>query len=183
MPHVFERAPTGRAKCRGCGKPVAAGDLRFGERRPNPYGDEGGETTLWFHVSCAAFTRPEPFLEAIGDAEIEAGDRAWLERQATLGVEHRRLSRARGAERAASGRAACRSCREPIAKDAWRIPLVYYEEGRFSPAGFIHARCAGAYLETTDLIDRLKRFTPDLSAADVDELRRELNDEPTTQKG
>ena len=46
MPHVFEPAPTGRAKCRGCGRPIAQGDLRFGERIPNPFAE--GETTLWF---------------------------------------------------------------------------------------------------------------------------------------
>lgn len=39
MPHVFEHAPSGRAKCRGCDAVIAKGALRFGERLPNPYGD------------------------------------------------------------------------------------------------------------------------------------------------
>jgi hypothetical protein len=56
MPHVFEVASTGRAKCRGCGEPIQRGDTRFGERLPNPYGE--GEMTLWFHPRCAAFKRP-----------------------------------------------------------------------------------------------------------------------------
>ena len=65
MPHTIERAVTGRAKCRGCNERIAAGQQRFGERVPNPYGDEGSETTHWYHVACAAFTRPEAFLEAL----------------------------------------------------------------------------------------------------------------------
>ena len=52
MPHVFEPAPTGRAKCRGCGRAIAKGELRFGERLPNPFAE--GEMTLWFHPLCAA---------------------------------------------------------------------------------------------------------------------------------
>ena len=64
MSHTIERAPTGRAKCRGCGEKIAAGERRLGERVPNPFGDDGSETTLWYHVRCAAFTRPEAFLEA-----------------------------------------------------------------------------------------------------------------------
>ena len=31
MAHVFESAPTGRAKCRGCGQPIGKGEIRFGE--------------------------------------------------------------------------------------------------------------------------------------------------------
>ena len=36
---------------------------------------------------------------------------------ARFGIEHRRVPRLHGAERATSGRAHCRSCRELIAKD------------------------------------------------------------------
>ena len=56
MPHVIETASSGRAKCRGCGEKIAAGELRFGERLPNPFAE--GETTHWFHLECAAFKRP-----------------------------------------------------------------------------------------------------------------------------
>ena len=173
--HVIERAVTGRAKCRGCDQKVAAGESRFGERVPNPYADDGGQTTHWFHVACAAFSRPEAFLEALPAAPADLmPDRERLEREATLGAAHRRLPRARGAERAATGRAACRQCREPIEKGAWRIALVYYEDGRFTPSGYIHITCAAAYLETTAIIGRLRHFSPTLTDADVDELRRAL---------
>jgi hypothetical protein len=60
MPHVIEHATSGRAKCRGCGGRIDKDALRFGENRPNAYGD--GEMTLWFHVPCAAYKRQEPFL-------------------------------------------------------------------------------------------------------------------------
>jgi hypothetical protein len=174
MPHVIERAPTGRAKCRGCEQSIAAGALRFGERRPNPFADDGGETTHWFHVACGALTRPEPFLEALAAATAVVEHREWLEREARLAVTHRRLSRARGVERAASGRAACRSCREPIVRGSWRIALVYYEDGRFTPSGFVHVRCAPAYLETAEILDRIRHFTPTLSDDELSEIGREL---------
>jgi hypothetical protein len=35
MPHLFEPAPSGRAECRGCGRRIQRGELRFGERLPN----------------------------------------------------------------------------------------------------------------------------------------------------
>ena len=175
MPHVIEAAKTGRAKCRACGKLIAAGTQRFGERVPNPFADDGGETTNWFHVPCAAFTRPESFLETIATTTETIADRDQLEREAKAGIEHRRLPRVAGAGRAPSGRAACRHCKEPIAKDAWRIALSYYDEGRFAPSGFIHLACAQAYLETTDILDRVKNFSPELTETDLGSIRAELS--------
>ena len=67
--HVIEPATSGRAKCRGCSQPIAKGELRFGERMPNPYGD--GEMTLWFHLPCGAYKRPEPLLEALESTEAD----------------------------------------------------------------------------------------------------------------
>jgi hypothetical protein len=172
MGHVIEEAATGRAKCRGCGGKIAALGLRFGERLPNPFAD--GETTHWFHLDCAAFKRPEPFLEALAGRTEPLDDRDRLEQEAKRGLAHRRLPRIDGAERAPTGRATCRSCREPIPKDAWRIRLVFYEEGRFEPSGYVHVPCSGAYFETTDVLARLQRFAPDLRAEDTEEIRREL---------
>jgi len=178
MAHIIERAKTGRAKCRGCGRSIAAGEQRFGERLPNPFADDGGEMTHWFHVPCAAYMRPEPFLAALPDAAEAIEDRAPLEHEAQLGLAHRRLPRATTIGRAASGRAACRSCREPIEKDSWRIALLYYEDGRFAPSGFIHLKCAGTYLETTEFLRRLGHFTPGLNDADWAEIRAAAADLP-----
>jgi hypothetical protein len=172
MPHLIEPASSGRAKCRGCGERITAGELRFGERLPNPFAD--GEMTHWFHLECAAFKRPEPFLETLEARTEPLDDSERLESEARRGVAHRRLPRINGAERSPSGRAQCRSCREPIPKGAWRIPLVFYEEGRFAPSGFIHAPCSRAYFETTDVIPRLRRFSTRLRDEDIREIQAEL---------
>jgi hypothetical protein len=174
MAHVIEPASTGRSKCRGCGGKIAASELRFGERLPSPFAE--GETTQWFHLDCGAFKRPEPFLEALAGREEPLDGRERLEAEARLGVAHPRLARVDGAERSPSPRARCRSCREPIAKDAWRIRLVYFDEGRFMPSGSIHPRCSRAYLETTELLPRLRRFTPDLADEDLKEIQEELDE-------
>src|SRR5579862_693106 len=170
MPHVIERAASGRAKCRGCGGKIAAGDWRFGESLPNPFDDKGGEMTHWFHVPCAAYRRPEPFLEALRVLAEPLDQRDTLEQTALLGAALHRVPRVSTAERAPTGRATCRHCRALIEKDRWRIALVFYEDGRFSPSGFIHARCAPAYLETPDILPRLRHFSPTLTEADVSEL-------------
>jgi hypothetical protein len=129
--------------------------------------------TLWFHLPCAAYSRPEPFLEtqleaqaaAIADAPLEP-----LAAAARFGVAHRRVPRLRGAERAASGRAHCRSCREVIGKGEWRLALVFFEEYRFNPGGYIHAYCARNYFETIDLLDRIRHFSPGLRDPDLEEV-------------
>lgn len=178
MPHTIERASSGRAKCRGCGQAIQKDTLRLGERLPNPFADDGGEMTHWYHVACAAYRRPGAFLEALdGTAEELAAaieDRDHLKHEAGLGIAHRRLPRVSGAARAPSGRATCRSCREAIPKDAWRIALQYYEDGRWVPSGSIHMRCAAGYLETTEILDRIKHSAPDLSEADLSEIDDEM---------
>lgn len=172
MPHVIETAPTGRAKCRGCGAKIDSGALRFGEALPNPFGE--GDTTHWFHLDCGAFKRPEPFLEALGAREEPLDGREGLEAAARAGIDHPRLVRVDGAERSPTGRAECRHCREAIPKDAWRVRLVFWEEGRFNAAGFVHVRCAPAYFETGDLLPRVRRFAPALTDEDARAIEAEL---------
>ena len=170
--HVFEPASSGRAKCRGCGARIAAGELRFGESLPNPFAD--GEMTHWFHVGCAAYRRPEPFLDALEAATPLLDDGERLMADAKLGIAHPRVVRIAGAERAVSARAQCRACRTKIDKDVWRIALVFYEDGRFVPAGFIHVACAQSYFGTSDVLARVKHFSPGLSEEDVKELGAEI---------
>ncbi len=171
MGHVIEPATSGRAKCRGCGLAIDLDELRFGERYPNPYGD--GEATLWFHPVCAAYKRPQPLLEAL-ETNPKTPRHDCLTQIATAGVRHRRLPRIDGAHRSPTGRARCRCCREMIAKDAWRIGLVFFDQARFEPSGFIHASCAGEYFETTDILDRLLHFSPDLTTADLEALKEDF---------
>jgi hypothetical protein len=170
MPHTIEHASSGRALCRGCGQKIAKGDQRFGERLPNPYADEGGEMTHWFHMRCAAYRRPEALLESLAAATEPIADQAQLKAEAQRGVTHRRLPRISTASLAPTGRATCRACKEAIAKDTWRIALVFYEDGRFAPSGFIHAACVGVHMETTDVLDRIRHFSPELTPADLEQL-------------
>ena len=175
MPHIFEPAPSARAKCRGCGLAIAKGELRFGERLPNPFADgENVEMTHWFHVPCAAYRRPESFLATLPEAAVEIDRKAELVHEAELGVAHRRLPRVSTAERASTGRAACRHCKELIAKDTWRIALLFYEEGRFTPSGFVHVACLPAYCETAEVMPRVRQFSPALSDSDVAEIASQL---------
>jgi hypothetical protein len=173
MAHAFETAATGRSKCRGCGEKIAAGELRLAERIPNPFGE--GEAALYFHPDCGALKRPEAFLEALAAREEPLPDGERLSAEARLGNEHPRLTRLDGAERSPTGRAQCRACKDTIAKDAWRLKLVFFEEGRFQPAGYLHPRCAPSYCETpTPILPRVKRFAPGLREEDVAEIEREL---------
>ena len=89
---------------------------------------------------------------------------------AEAGRDHYRLARIRRAERAPSGRAKCRHCREAIPAGSWRIALEIWEEARFSPMGFIHMSCSKDYFGTADILPRIKHFTPGLSPADLGEI-------------
>jgi hypothetical protein len=178
MTHVFEAAATGRSKCRGCGERIAAGVMRFGEVLPNPFAD--GEMTQWFHLDCGAFRRPEPFLQALAERDEPLAEAEALRTEAQRGLDQPRLQRVNGAGRSPTARAQCRSCQVAIPKDAWRIALVFYEEGRFSPGGFVHAGCAPSYFETPDILTRVRRFSPDLGKPDWTALEGELAAGPST---
>jgi len=173
MGHVIEAASSGRAKCRGCGRAIAKDELRFGERQPNAFGE--GEMTLWLHLRCAAYKRPEPFLEVLAEGQGAAvEDVGELKAIADFGIAHRRVPRVDGASRAPTGRASCRHCREPIDKAAWRIDLVFFEGYRFEPSGYIHAECAADYFGTTEVVDRVRHFRPSLAPTDLESLRERL---------
>jgi hypothetical protein len=169
VPHVLEPATSGRAKCRGCAQPIVQGALRFGERIPNAFAE--GETTLWFHPPCAAWKRPEPLLELLASTP-ELPEHETLAAAARATLAHRRLARIDGAERAPSSQAKCRHCKQPIEKGGWRIRLVYYEEGRFSPGGTIHLACRDAYLEGHDVRERVLHFS---ASEEREELARALD--------
>lgn len=179
MPHTIEPATTGRSKCRACGRTISKDTLRFGERLPNPFGEEGSETTHWYHPRCGAYRRPESFLAALDGAVVPAEDARALRVAALDGLAHRRLPRIDSVERAPSGRARCRDCHETIDRSAWRIGIVFFEEGRTSPGGYLHATCARRYFETDPadddtLLDRLRHFGDTLTPEDLNGLRAEL---------
>src|SRR4051812_35383946 len=159
MPHVFEHASTGRAKCRGCKQPLAKGELRFGESVPNQFGE--GEVTHWFHPKCAAYKRPDSLLQALAE-HPDTPDREALEGIANTALVNPRLTRLDGAERSPSSQARCRQCKEPIEKGAWRIRLVFQEEGTFTPGGFIHLACSKDYFGSGNVLDQPLQFSPSL---------------------
>jgi len=171
VPHIIEAASSGRAKCRGCDQKISKDELRFGERQPNAFGE--GEMTLWFHLKCAAYKRPEAFLEGI--AVNPAAGLDDLAEAARFGIAHRRVPRINGAELAPTARARCRQCKELIDKGAWRIGIVFFEEYRFSPGGYIHASCASSYFETTAVTDRIAHFSPALDANSLADLERAMS--------
>jgi hypothetical protein len=170
MAHLFEPAASGRSKCRGCARPIQRGELRFGERVPNAFRE--GETTVWFHPICAAYKRPESVLEALAATTGSVPDRDGLERAALGSTANKRLQRIDGAQRSPSGKAGCRSCHQSIAQGSWRIRLVFYEEGRFAPGGYLHLACRGSYFETEEILNQLLQFSPDLSDSDREGLVR-----------
>ena len=172
MANVFEPAASGRSKCRGCSATIARGELRFGERLPNPFAD--GEMTIWFHPLCAAYKRPEPLLQGLTETTVAVPDCERLEGVAQKQLAQRRLPRINGAERAPSSQAKCRFCREPIERGSWRIRLVFYEEGQFAPGGFVHLACHRGYFEARDILGPLLHFSPALGDADREELERRV---------
>ena len=135
--------------------------------------------TLWFHPLCAAYKRPESLLEALGETTESVPDRESLERAALRRVTHRRVPRIDGAERSPSGQARCRSCREPIVRGSWRIRIVFYDEGRFSPGGYVHLTCRKVYFETDEVLEQVLHFSPALSDAEREELIRAFDAEQT----
>jgi ribosomal protein L37AE/L43A len=174
MPSVIERASSGRAKCRACGQVILRGALRFGEALPNAYGE--GESLFWFHLPCAAHARPESVLPVLAETNETLPERAQLEALAHGGIAQPRLCRILKAERASSGRAKCRHCRELIAQGAWRLSLQMFEEGRFNPIGTIHASCAVGYFGVEPGLERLSLPSNELDTAELAEVVQQMRD-------
>jgi hypothetical protein len=168
MPSVIERATTGRAKCRACSQSIAKGDERFGEALPNAYGE--GDSLFWFHLRCAACSRPESLLPVLEQSQASPEEREGLAALAQEGIAQPRLCRIAKAERASSGRARCRHCRELIEQGAWRISLQMFEEGRFNSIGTIHATCGVHYLGAEPALDRLRLPCNQLDEAELEEV-------------
>lgn len=165
---MIQRAATGRAKCRACGQGIARGQERFGEGLPNAYGE--GESLFWFHLLCAACSRPESLSPVLAQSEAPPEERQVLEALADEGRVEPRLTRVARAERAATGRARCRHCRELIEQGTFRIALHVFEEGRFTPIGTIHAACAVHYLGAEPRRERLSLPNNELAPGELDEV-------------
>ena len=128
--------------------------------------------TLWFHPLCAAYKRPQPLLEVLEQTAESVSDQESLKAAALRSVTHPRIPRIDGAEKSRSGQAKCRHCHEPILRESWRIRVVFYEEGRFAPGGYVHLGCRTAYFETDEVLEPVLRFSPALSETERAELIR-----------
>ena len=170
MAHILVPAPSGRSRCRGCGQVIPRGELRFGECLPSLFGE--GETTLWFHPLCAAYKRPQPLLELLEQTTESVADQENLRRTALQSITHPRIPRIDGAEKSRSGQAKCRHCHEPILRESWRIRVIFYDEGRFAPGGYVHLGCRTAYFETDEVLEPVLHFSPALSETERAELIR-----------
>jgi hypothetical protein len=171
----IEPASTGRSKCRACKKAIEKGTLRFAESAPNPMTE--GETKHYFHPWCAAERRAERMKAFLEQHAEPLDEREALLEAATLGVEHPRVQRLGQVERASSGRATCRHCREVIAKNALRVALQPMEEGRPASWGFVHADCARGYAGVQPSVARLQRASGELPREDWDALALALSKE------
>lgn len=179
MPNVIEHASSGRAKCRACRETIAKDELRLGERLPNSFGD--GEMTLWYHLPCAAYKRPQALIDGLAsDDTPEYTDEETaliepLQTAAEFGIEHEQVAHLIGASLAPTGRAKCRACKNSIEKGSWRLGLSIFEEYGFQAAGFIHAHCANDYFSTTAIMDPIRHFSPDLTSEQLTELTAALD--------
>jgi hypothetical protein len=172
MSDLLQRATTGRAKCRGCGRAIDKDELRFGETLPSAYRE--GESVHWFHLTCGACMRPDKMQSVLQSTDETIPDRPWLESTAAFGVAHPKVAELARAERSPSGRAHCQQCHAVVEKGAWRLALHVFQDGRMNPVGFLHVGCAHAYFGTRDIVDRLRRLSPDLGDDDAAEIERLL---------
>jgi len=146
MAHRIEPAPSGRAGCRGCKKPIAKGTLRFAEEFANPFSEEGGMSFRYWHLECAATKLANELRDALSAYEGQLDDRDSLE---ALIAQHERPEMPY-AERAGSGRARCRACDVTIKKGELRVAFERTYESPMGPqkaAAYAHPKCLARYVE------------------------------------
>jgi hypothetical protein len=146
MSHKIDVAPTGRASCRGCKKPIAKGAPRFGEEFASPYSDEGGTSYRYWHLACAAAKLANELAPVLAAYDGPIDDRAAIE---ALVASHVRPEMPY-LEHAPNGRARCRACDDSITKGEVRAAFERIFEGPMGPqksAAYAHVRCLGRYLE------------------------------------
>jgi len=114
-------------------------------------------------------------LETLAQARETAPDPEALERAARGNSATGACPGISGAERAPDSQAEMRHCHEPSRSRRLAHRLVFYEEGRFNPAGFVHLACRA----TTSRARRpgsVLHFSPDLSEEERAELARACGD-------
>lgn len=183
MPHTIEEAKSGRAACRTCRKPIAKGELRFGEEAENQFAD-GGETTFrWHHLTCAAGSKTDELRATLAENTVTIPDELRAEVDRLMAdADAKKPPPYPHADKAPSGRAKCQGCSETIAKGEIRVAFEReIERGMqvMKGAGYVHPRCAAAYFEEkgtshAELTEALRTNTRDLSEQELDKLFAEV---------
>ena len=174
MANTIEVAKSGRAACRTCRKPIAKGELRFGEEAPNQFGEMGDASYRWHHMKCAAQKLPDALREALASFTGEVPEREELDRLIAE-ADAKKPPPFPFADRAPTGRAHCQGCGETIPKGALRVAIERDIERGMAVtkgAGYLHPACAAAYVEQNggthaELTEGLKKNTRDLSEEDL----------------
>jgi hypothetical protein len=185
MPHIIEVAKSGRAGCRTCRKPIAKGELRFGEEVENQFADAGEMTYRWHHMPCAAGARSDELKVTL---ETHTGDPPVSDELKTELVKLMAEAEAKKpppfpyADKAPTGRARCQGCGEGIAKGELRVAVEReIERGMQTTkgAGYLHPKCAAAWVEENggahaELTEALRKNTRELSEEELAKLFAEV---------
>ena len=177
MAHTIEIAKSGRAGCRTCRKPIAKGELRFGEQTDNAFGEPGDTSYRWHHLRCAAQKLPDELRTALADFSGEVPEREELDRLMAE-ADAKKPPPFPYADRAPTGRARCQGCGEAIGKGDLRVAVERdIERGTMATkgAGYLHPACAAAYVEANGgthaaLTEGLRANTRDVTDADLEVL-------------
>ncbi len=178
MANVIEESKSSRATCRTCRQKIDKGVLRFGEETPNQF-NEGEVSYFWHHLTCAATKKPALVNEALASFIGNVPDRPALEAL----LANAKVKAAPGerpfpfAERASTGRSKCMQCDEAIEKDSLRVAIEReVDTGTFvrKGPGYLHAACAKEHTKDPELLAKIKKNTPELTLADLEELSKVL---------
>ena len=183
MAHIIEEAKSGRAGCRTCRKPIAKGELRFGEEVENQFGDGGETTHRWHHLTCAAGSKTDELRVTLATFEGSISDEQKAELDKLMSeADAKKPPPYPYADKAPTGRAKCQGCGETIAKGEVRVAVERDIERGMTVtkgAGYLHPKCAAAYVEQNggshdDLTKGLQESTRDLSEAEMEKLFSEV---------
>jgi hypothetical protein len=153
MAHIIEEAKSGRAACRTCKKPIAKGELRFGEEFESQFA-EGGASHRWHHLACAAAALPDALTATLATYDGPLPDRAALEQQIADGRKKTKPAAFPYFDWAPTGRARCLQCQVAIDKGSLRVAVERQLEvgmQQTKGAGYLHPGCVAAYLEKESL--------------------------------
>lgn len=184
MAHTIEEAKSGRAGCRTCRKPIAKGELRFGEETENAFGDAGEMTYRWHHLNCAAESQTDKLRETLPGFEALVSPERKAELEKIMAeADAKKPPPYPHADKAPTGRASCQGCHEKIAKGELRVAFEREIERGMAMqkgAGYLHPKCAAAYMEENQqlgheaLTEAIRKNTRDLTEAELDQLFAEV---------